>query len=103
MPGECHAYELVGGVFAKAMNPQNDMTVGPAGLFVPNPGSRHFIISRLPSAGKDSETIVREDIGFLCKDFGIDPTQDLIVFVEQPDLWVFLSLPMSCFSRRDIL
>ncbi|KAI5115202.1 hypothetical protein M0805_008174, partial [Coniferiporia weirii] len=81
MPGECHAYELVGGVFAKAMNPEHAHGLGLA----PHPGSRHLSIFKLPTANKESETIVREDVGVSCKDFAIDPTQDLIALVEQPD------------------
>ncbi|KAH8111595.1 hypothetical protein DFH11DRAFT_1690281 [Phellopilus nigrolimitatus] len=78
-PGECHAYELVGGVFAKAMNPQGVM-----GL-VSNPGSRHLSLIKLPSAGAEGESIVREDVGLLCRDFAMDPTQDLIALLEQPN------------------
>jgi hypothetical protein len=77
-PGECHAYELVGGVFAKAMNPQHDITV------LGNPGSRHLSLVSLPSSAAAPRILVRDDIGILCRDFGIDPTQDLIALVEQP-------------------
>ncbi|EJC99542.1 uncharacterized protein FOMMEDRAFT_142765 [Fomitiporia mediterranea MF3/22] len=80
-PGECHAYELVGGVFAKAMNPYND--VGSA--FALNPGSRHFTFLSLPGKGREPDMIVWNDAGILCRDFGVDPTQDLIALVEQPD------------------
>ena len=86
MPGECHAYELVGGVFAKAMNPQHDLTS------IGNPGSRHLSLVALPSSTQEPRTLVREDIGLLCRDFGIDPTQDLIALVEQPRSYVKSSL-----------
>lgn len=92
-PGDCHAYELVGGMFAKAMNPHTDAATAPT-TFPLNPGSRHFSFVTLPSAerGRDGgpkcEMVVREDVGLLCRDFGIDPTQDLIALVEQPDLYV---------------
>ncbi|THH03402.1 hypothetical protein EW145_g6285 [Phellinidium pouzarii] len=81
VPGECHAYELVGGVFAKAMHRDGSLGMG----LTPNPGSRHFNMIKLPTPTGESETVVREDIGMLCRDFAIDPTQDLIALVEQPD------------------
>ncbi|KAL5513947.1 hypothetical protein ACEPAG_2708 [Sanghuangporus baumii] len=90
-PGECHAYELVGGMFAKAMNPHDGNATAPA-AFPLNPGSRHFSFVNLPGAERigdvrtEPEVTVREDVGFLCRDFGIDPTQDLIALVEQPDV-----------------
>lgn len=83
MPGECHAYELVGGIFAKAMIPQHDLTT-PGNLL----GSRHLSLVALPSATSEPRTLVREDIGLSCRDFGIDPTQDLIALVEQPTSYV---------------
>ena len=82
MPGECHAYELVGGIFAKAMNPNNDFAN------FSNPGSKHLSLVALPSAESEPRTLVREDMGLLCRDFGLDPTQDLIALVEQPNLYV---------------
>lgn len=73
--GRCNAYELVGGVFAKTM----DTSANGA-------GSRHFAASYLPSrAGGAAETVV-EDVGVPTRDFAIDPTQDLIAFVEAPKL-----------------
>lgn len=101
-PGDCHAYELVGGMFAKAMNPHTDAATAPT-TFPLNPGSRHFSFVTLPSAerGRDGgpkcEMVVREDVGLLCRDFGIDPTQDLIALVEQPDLYVMrFCFTMTC-------
>jgi hypothetical protein len=74
MPGTCQAYELVGGVFAKSMN-----------LDEPGTGSRHFIISWLPSTFSQGHQVLREDIGVLSRDFAIDPSQDLVAFLEAPN------------------
>lgn len=68
MPGACQAYELVGGVFAKTT------------------GGRHFIASWLPSGTEDGHQLPRDDLGLLTRDFAIDPTQDLVAFVEDDNL-----------------
>lgn len=73
-PGPCQAYELVGGVFAKSMI--SDGVLG---------ASRHLLTSRLPSTGRSAHMVAREDLGFSCSDFAIDPSQDLIVFLEAKD------------------
>jgi hypothetical protein len=72
IPGSCQAYELVAGVFAKST------PVGGDSL-----GSRHFLARSLPSNTHfDGKAIERLDTGLLSRDFSIDPTQDLIAFVE---------------------
>ena len=72
MSGSCRAYELVSGVFAKS--------IGTNSIH----GSRHFIISSLPSRKRpEFQFTVREDVGVPSKDFVIDPTQDLIGYVSE--------------------
>ncbi|KAG2753864.1 hypothetical protein P692DRAFT_20796932 [Suillus brevipes Sb2] len=73
MPGFCHAYELVGGVFAKTSS-----SVGGHN----QPGPRKFISSWLPSSSDPGHTLVRADIGVSTRDFAIDPSQDLIALVQ---------------------
>lgn len=73
--GRCNAYELVGGVFAKTMD-----TTAHGG------GSRHLSTSYLPTRQDEAKETVTEDIGLPTRDFAIDPTQDLIAFVESPKL-----------------
>lgn len=81
MDGLCHAYELVGGLFIKAI------------------GGRDFLVSWLPSAVKDGYQLRREDLGIRARDFAIDPGQDLIVFFEEDGgyayCFCFLSLELS--------
>ncbi|KAG2144403.1 uncharacterized protein EDB93DRAFT_1207852 [Suillus bovinus] len=79
MPGSCHAYELVGGIFAKT-SPSG----GPANQF----GSQKFISSWLPSSSGPGHTLVRKDIGISTRDFAIDPSQDLIALVQSDDNFV---------------
>lgn len=63
--GECIAYELVGGVFA--------MTDGFS-----------LTIQWLPSFSTPSRQVILRPnrIGFSIKDFALDPTQDVIAFVD---------------------
>lgn len=70
-PGTCQAYELVGGVFAKST------CTGVAS----SAGSRHLIMTWLPSRTEETHSITREDLGLSSRDFAIDPTQDLIALV----------------------
>ncbi|KAG1792330.1 uncharacterized protein HD556DRAFT_1528034 [Suillus plorans] len=77
MPGFCHAYELVGGVFAK--------TFSSASIDHNQSGSRRFISSWLPSSSAPGHMLVRNDIGISTRDFAIDPSQDLIAFVQSDD------------------
>lgn len=76
MHGFCHAYELVGGVFAK--------TFSPAGIHNQS-GPRKLISSWLPSSSDPGHTLVRKDIGISTRDFAIDPSQDLIALVQCDD------------------
>lgn len=69
--GDCQAYELMGGYFAKSMS-----TEGPFA------GSRHLILTKLPSSTNEGEVIVRDDVGVEFRDFSMDPSQDLIVYIE---------------------
>lgn len=77
MHGLCHAYELVGGLFIKAI------------------GGRDFLVSWLPSAVEEGHQLRREDLGIRARDFAIDPGQDLIIFFEEDGgcacCFVFLS------------
>ncbi|KAI6011043.1 hypothetical protein BKA83DRAFT_4397458 [Pisolithus microcarpus] len=63
MPGPCHAYELVGGVFCKMHHS------------VPHP----FRERHLTAAG---HTLVRENVGLSPRDFAVDPSQDLIIYFK---------------------
>ncbi len=68
----CSAYELVGGVFAKAM---------------PNPAvsgssfSRTLQFVKLHTAKQPSERWTHLDVGFDIRDFAIDPSVDLLVLL----------------------
>ncbi|KAL6306507.1 hypothetical protein BKA93DRAFT_729237 [Sparassis latifolia] len=73
VPGPCQAYELVGGVFAKSMSVSNLV------------GSRHFIATWLPTRSEPAISIMRDDLGIATRDFAIDPSQDLIAFVDADD------------------
>lgn len=66
----CHAYELVGGIFAKAMP-------GPSSFH-----SRRMKFVQLPTATQPSRSWEIEDVGFEMRDFAIDPGQDLLVLLE---------------------
>jgi hypothetical protein len=45
-------------------------------------GSRHFLAASLPSKLDAGSVLERSDVGLLTRDFAIDPTQDLVAFVE---------------------
>ncbi|KAF8625451.1 hypothetical protein AX17_006852 [Amanita inopinata Kibby_2008] len=62
--GMCTAYELVGGVFAKT-------------------SGRDLFFSWLPSARSEGRVIHHQDVGLQLRDFAIDPTQDLIVMLQE--------------------
>ncbi|KAI6127159.1 hypothetical protein F5141DRAFT_996817 [Pisolithus sp. B1] len=72
MPGPCHAYELVGGVFCKMHHS------------APQPfRARHLTAAWLPSAlDPQGRTLVRENVGFPTRDFAVDPSQDLIIYFK---------------------
>lgn len=79
MHGFCHAYELVGGVFAKTSS---------SGGFLSQSSPRKFISSWLPSSSDSGHTLVRKDIGISTRDFAIDPSQDLIALVQSDNIFV---------------
>ena len=66
--GHCHAYELVGGLFAKALE---DFGI-----------ARRFVASWLPGNGRGESRFVVDDLGVRIKDFALDPSQDLLVLLE---------------------
>lgn len=63
--GLCHAYELVGGLFVKAI------------------GGRDFLVSYLPSNMTSGHQFRRDDLKIQARDFAIDPGQDLAIFIEE--------------------
>ena len=71
--GECRAYELV------------------AGTFSTSDGSNLFVIW-LPSATNDGRVLRRKTIGLSVRDFAIDPTEDIIVFLEDGSKFVIFTL-----------
>ncbi|KAH9051375.1 hypothetical protein EDB83DRAFT_2226136 [Lactarius deliciosus] len=68
LAGPCHAYELAGGLFAKAIKESG--------------AARRLVASWLPSNTVDETRLVVDDLGVHVKDFALDPSQDLIVFLE---------------------
>ncbi|KAI0044573.1 hypothetical protein FA95DRAFT_247444 [Auriscalpium vulgare] len=66
VPGECRAYELVGGVFAKVLE-----TNGFNAAWLPSTGAHEFVPLHI--------TLLDIPV----KDFALDPTQDLIMLLEQ--------------------
>lgn len=94
--GGCHAYELVGGVFAKSVN----FGIGPGAW---GTGSRHFVAALLPNRHHHTPTKVeRQDLGVPARDFAIDPTQDLIALVDIDDSSVPSPLPLMLVSLISI-
>ena len=81
LTGTCQAYEMVGGVFAKSMGglAEDGWT-----------GSKHLIMTWLPSRDQEAHSITREDLGIASRDFAIDPTQDLIALVDLDDKCVLV-------------
>jgi hypothetical protein len=67
LSGPCHAYELVGGVFCKSMK---------------NGPNSHFVACELPTRDHSGSQTVYEDVGLYARDFVIDPSQDLVAYVE---------------------
>jgi hypothetical protein len=69
LAGHCHAYELVGGLFAKAIEEFGS--------------ARRLVGAWLPGNGDRAERrLVVDDLGVRIKDFALDPSQDLIVLLE---------------------
>jgi hypothetical protein len=80
IPGQCQAYELVGGSFAKAMGRNGE--------------SNQLNTTSLPTRSKPASTILRDDLGVTTRDFAIDPSQDLLALLEMvefDDMWVLNS------------
>ena len=71
--GECRAYELVAGTFSTSN------------------GSNLFV-NWLPSATHDGRVLRHETIGLSVRDFAIDPTEDIIVFLEDDSKYVVFTL-----------
>lgn len=71
--GPSTAYELVGGVFAKT-------------------NGRDMLFSWLPRARTPGHTIHYEDVGMQLRDFALDPTQDLVVLLEEDNVYAILLL-----------
>lgn len=68
LAGHCHAYELVGGLFAKALEEYG--------------AARRLVASWLPTNTTDESRLIVDDLGVRIKDFALDPAQDLIVLLE---------------------
>jgi hypothetical protein len=68
LAGHCHAYELVGGLFAKALEEYG--------------AARQLVASWLPSSVSGKPRLVVDDLGVRIKDFALDPPQDLVVLLE---------------------
>ena len=68
LTGHCHAYELVGGLFAKALEEFG--------------AARMLVASWLPSSLAGETRLIVDDLGVRIKDFALDPAQDLIVLLE---------------------
>ena len=73
LAGRCHAYELVGGLFAKALEDVDG-------------AARRLVAAWLPGNNNNGEGRARlfgvDDLGVRIKDFALDPSQDLIVLLE---------------------
>ncbi|GJJ14177.1 hypothetical protein Clacol_008438 [Clathrus columnatus] len=65
-----NAYELVDGIFAQTINTIEDHS------------SRGIVFASLPSRRFEGSVLKYEDVGFTFRDFAIDPTQDLVAFLQ---------------------
>ena len=68
LPGHCHEYDLVGGLFAKALEEFG--------------AARRLAGSWLPSSVAAETRLVVDDLGVRIKDFALDTAQDLIALLE---------------------
>ena len=94
--GHCDAYEFVAGVFAKTMTPGGVEMSASMTLC-------HFTAVWLPTLTQKGQTIVHEELGISTKDFGIDPTQDLLVLVKgYPVIGVAGSMVTSPFGDVNV-
>lgn len=93
MPGPCHAYELVGGVFCKTHHSQHHRF-----------SSRHLTATWLPSSTDPAGRLIdREDIGLPTRDFAIDPSQDLIIlFKGYEDDAMYVVMSPGCSMVGDV-
>lgn len=74
LDGDCWAYELVDGVFCKT-------------------GAGEFSMATLPSQASQAQVSRFTDFKLeSVRDFAMDPTQDLIVFVSDEPMYVCLAL-----------
>lgn len=88
MDGTCSAYELVGGVFAKIMpenigqqQPQQQLQLQLPQHFQNADVARYFYAVGLPGGSHGGRT-VKYDTEIPTRDFAIDPSQDLIAFLQ---------------------
>ncbi|KAL4263037.1 F-box domain-containing protein [Pleurotus pulmonarius] len=84
LPGTCLAYELVADVLAKLTD------------------LRKFVYAELPSISKTADAdqantngITTWDLPFAARDFAMDPTQDLVIFLEDT------RIPIESMKSRD--
>jgi len=87
LTGHCHAYELVGGLFAKALEEFG--------------AARRLVASWLPSSAAAETRLVVDDLGVRIKDFALDPAQDLIVLLEHRPPAGPLATSSSSYSYPD--
>ena len=71
--GECRAYELVAGTFSTS-------------------NGSNLLVIWLPSAIHDGRVLRHETIGLSVRDFAIDPTEDVIAFLEDGPKYVTVYL-----------
>ncbi|KAI9450176.1 hypothetical protein F5148DRAFT_610129 [Russula earlei] len=89
LAGHCHAYELVGGLFAKALEEFG--------------AARRLFASWLLSNAAGETRLVVDDLGVRIKDFALDPAQDLIVLLEhRPAVGPIVSTSSSSAAAADI-
>lgn len=66
-----NAYELVDGIFAQTMNTLDE-----------EHSSRGILFASLPSRHYEGSILKYDDVGFSFRDFAIDPTQNLVAFLQ---------------------
>ncbi|KAH8985373.1 hypothetical protein EDB92DRAFT_1802543 [Lactarius akahatsu] len=88
LAGRCNAYELAGGLFAKAVEEHG--------------AARRLVASWLPSNSADETRLVVDDLGVRIKDFALDPAQDLIVLLEHPPAVGLSASPSAAYAGTDI-
>lgn len=81
IPGSWNAYELVDGIFSKTINSVSQNT------------ARGILFASLPSRHNPGSVVLFEDVGIIFRDFAMDPTQDLVVYMQcsregDPDRYV---------------